>query len=170
MNIRNSLFTTFVTFLTMGVCQNVLAENIYQWTDEDGNIYFSDVSPDNSSTMMAYTNSISEKAYQWKDSEGNVHFSDAQPNDAITVEINELEFDQFDENTADAEKYSIVNQADRMRNYRLQLIEEREDRERAKLEQYRIAQEQEILRMEEQLRKQGYGPKPYYYPYNQMYY
>ena len=170
MNIRNTLISFLILFLTLSTSEYARAGNVYKWTDIEGSVHFSDVSPHNTSTIIAYKETTGDKAYQWTDKEGGVHFSDVPPVNTPTIKIHEIKIDSFDDNTIDAKKYSIVNQVERMAAHRRQLEEARLVRERTRLEEYRMAQELEILRLNELIRTQGYGPRPYYYPYAQSNY
>ncbi|MCG8379041.1 MAG: DUF4124 domain-containing protein [Proteobacteria bacterium] len=158
----NKLIFTLSMIFTTNIC---LAE-IYQWTDEDNNVYFSDTPPVSNEYLIVYSSLESEKIYGWKNDNGKSEYSDKQPINISGDQITELVFDTSTEYPKDNEQYSIINQAKRMSEYTSQLIKTREDKEFARQEQYRIAQQQEIMRMEEHLRKYGYGPKPYYYPYS----
>lgn len=153
----------------LSVSQNVIAGNIFQWADEEGNIHFSNVPPKDTSIVIAYKNSTADKTYQWTDEEGGLHFSDMPPVNALTIGLREITIDHFDNNTIDPQQYSIVNQDERMAKRRKQIEEETHSKKRLKQEEYLMAQEMEIIRLNEQIRTQGYGPRPYYYPYSQQY-
>ena len=116
-------------------------------------------------TFLANQNAMAVKVYKWTDEEGSVHFSDVPPKDTSTIETRD--FNIFDDNNADPEKYSIINQVDRMAERRRQNTEERLARKRLQLEEKRLAQESEIIRQNERIRTQEYGPRPYYYAYPQ---
>ena len=45
MNINNTLFPLIIIFLTFLVNQNAIAGKVYQWTDEEGLMHFSDIAP-----------------------------------------------------------------------------------------------------------------------------
>ncbi len=60
MNTRNTILPFLVLSLTCLVNQNALAGTVYQWTDESGNINFSDVPPDESVTVEIYEYSINQ--------------------------------------------------------------------------------------------------------------
>jgi len=169
MNFRKALVPFVISFLILGASQNVIAAKIFQWSDEEGSVHFSNVLPKVTPTIIAYKSSTAGKTYQWTDEEGGIHFSDIPPVDGLTIEMREIKIDNFDSNTIDPEKYSIVNQVERMAERRKQIEEERLSRKRLKLEKYRMAQEIEIIRLNEQIRTQGYGPRPYYTPYSQQY-
>ena len=166
MNIRNTSVLFFMLSLTFWINQNAIAENIYQWTDDDDVIYFSHSPPENISTKLAYKEASGETAYQWKDEQGNIHFSDAPPSAASNIKLTEIKLEPFDNGNIEPEKYSIIKQMERMTESRKQLEEERLARKKAKLEEEKTVQEMEILRQNEFFRKHGYGPRPYYYPYS----
>jgi hypothetical protein len=118
--------------------------------------------------------------YHWADEEGLVHFSDVPPEDTSVFETREIKFDSFVENTPDPDRYSIINQADRMAEWRRQITEERLAMKRLQLEEKRLALEQEQSRLNGMYSTQGYYrsnpyyytayPQPYYYPYRQYNY
>ena len=60
MSTRNTIFPFIVLSLTCFVNQNVLAGTIYQWTDEAGNVNFSDVPPDDSITAESHEYNINQ--------------------------------------------------------------------------------------------------------------
>ena len=45
MNINNTLFPLIIISLTFLVNQNAIAGKVYQWTDEEGLMHFSDIAP-----------------------------------------------------------------------------------------------------------------------------
>ena len=90
------------------------------------------------------------------------------PVGALAIELSEITIDHFDNNTTDPQQYSIVNQVERMAESRKQIEEDKILRKRLKLEEYRIAQEMEIIRLNDQIRIRGYGPRPDYYTYSQQ--
>lgn len=170
MNIKYGLIILLLLPLMLGISKNVIAGKVYQWIDEEGSVHFSDVQEDDTSTVIAYKSSVNGQAYQWTDEEGGVQFSDVPPVNTPAIGIREIKIDKFNDNTIDQEQYSIVNQAERMAERRRQVEDERLTRKRLKFEEYRIAQELKIIRLNERFMKQGYGPRPYYYPYSESYY
>lgn len=60
MNTKNTILPILVLSLACLVNQNALAGIVYQWTDEAGNINFSDVPPDESVTVETYEYSINQ--------------------------------------------------------------------------------------------------------------
>jgi hypothetical protein len=105
-----------------------------------------------------------DKVYQWTDAEGVVHFSDAPPADTATTGTREIHFDNWDSGNADRERYSIIEQADIMAGWRRQISEERLALKRLYLEDRRLAQEQELQRLETMTRLQEQDDhRPYYY-------
>ena len=169
MNFRKTLVQFVIPFLILGASQNVMAGNIFQWSDEEGSVHFSNVPPKDTSIVIAYKNSTADKTYQWTDEEGGIHFSDMPPVNALTTGLREITIDHFDNNAIDLQQYSIVNQVERMAERRKKNEEDKLLRKRLKQEEYRMAQELEIIRLNEQIRIQGYGPRPDYYPYSQQY-
>ena len=167
MTFRKTLVPFVNAFLIIGVSQNVIAGNIFQWSDDEGNIHFSNVPPKDTSIVIAYKNSTADKTYQWTDEEGGLHFSDIPPVGALAIGLREKTIDHFDNNSIDPQQYSIVNQVDRMAERRKQIEEERHSKKRLKQEEYLMTQEMEIIRLNEQIRTRGYGPRPYFYPYSQ---
>jgi len=167
MDIRNTLIPFIILSLTLLVSQNAVAAKVFQWTDEDDSVHFSNVHPEDTSTKIAYRNASAGKIYKWTDKEGSVHFSDVPPEKTSVIDMLEINFDSFDDNNADPEKYSIINQADRMAERRRQVTEERLARRRLKLEERQTAQELEMIRQNELYNTQGYGPRSYSYAYPQ---
>lgn len=166
-NFVQSVFTSLIIF---GASQSVIAEQVYQWLDEEGVVNFSDIASEETMAMVTYESPILKTAYQWKDGEGNIHFADIAPSDISISELREVKTGGFDINDAKQEEYSIIKQAERMAALRKQIEDERLEMKRKKLEERQIAQELEVIRLNEQIRTQGYGPRPYYYPYSQPYY
>ena len=170
MNSRSTFIPFLILSLTFLVNQQVAATKIYQWTDEEGGVHFSDVLPKDTSAILAIENDMAAKAYQWTDKEGDIHFSDMPPEGANTIEISEINIDSFDDNSVDPEKYSIINQADRMAERRRQTTEERLAKKRLQLEEKRLAIELEQSRLNEILNAQAYEPRSYVYAYPQQYF
>lgn len=169
MKIKILLVPFFILLLTLGVIRNAMAENVYQWTDEEGGTHFGNVPPAEIATTLAYKKATGETIYQWTDEEGRIYFSDVPPRATSTIAIHEVKLDSFDDNPVDSDRYSIINQAQRMTENRRQLEEERLDRKMLRLEEQQIAEDMAVLRQIEKIRTQGYGPRPYYTPYPQSY-
>jgi len=167
MDIRNTLIPFIILSLTLLASQNAVAAKVFQWTDEDDGVHFSNVHPEDTSTKIAYRNASAGKIYKWTDEEGGVHFSDVPPEKTSAIDMREINIDSFDDNNADPEKYSIINQADRMAERRRQITEERLTRKRLQLEERQMAQELEMIRQTELIGAQGYGPRSYSYAYPQ---
>ena len=60
MNAKKTILPVFVLSLACLVNQNALAGTVYQWTDEAGNINFSDVSPEESVITETHEYSINQ--------------------------------------------------------------------------------------------------------------
>jgi hypothetical protein len=118
-------------------------------------------------TFLANQNAMAGKVYKWTDEDGSVHFSDVPPKDISIIETRD--FNILDDNNADPEKYSIINQLDRMAERRRQITEERLARKRLQIEEKRLAQESEIIHQNEQIITQVYESRPYFYAYPQYY-
>ena len=136
MNNRNTMISLFTLSLVCLGNQNALAVTVYQWTDEAG----------------------------------NVNFSDVLPNESVTTEIREISINQYDVDNVDLERYSIINQLERMTQWRKQLKEERLAERRLILEEKRLAHEMELQlelsRRNEAIAAEEYTPRIYYYaPY-----
>jgi hypothetical protein len=52
MNIRNTLIPLFFISLTILANQNAIAGKVYQWTDEEGIVHFSDIPPEDTTTIQ----------------------------------------------------------------------------------------------------------------------
>ena len=99
--------------------------------------------------------------YQWTDEEGVVHFSDVPPDSAETEELREIPIASYESSTSDPDKYSIINQVERMETRRRQLAEERLAKKQLQLEEKRLAQQQEaVTRSYESYNSSSY--RPYY--------
>jgi hypothetical protein len=108
---------------------------------------------------------MAAKIYQWTDEEGVVHFSDSPPHTGITREIREMEFVTYAEEGKDTDEYSIINQLERMAEWRRQTEEERLARKQLQLEEKRLAQERNSYRLNAGLNTRIYYPITYYSPY-----
>ncbi len=106
---------------------------------------------------------IAAKVYQWTDEEGVVHFSDVPPSDNTATEIQEINFISYAANESDPDEYSIVNQLERMAEWRRQTEEERLARKELQLEEKRLAQERNSYQLIERPVTQVYYPSAYYY-------
>lgn len=167
---HQSFFIPFTTFISIFLaCNAVLAGKVYQWTDEQGGLHLSSVPEEDARATVAYAKAGGDKIYRWTDDEGGVHFSDTPPAGTADVEINEIEMTEYDTSAADPERYSIVNQAERMAENRRRLEEDRLLEKQVRLEERRISEEMEVMRLNELLREQGYGQRPYGFPYARVY-
>ncbi len=120
-------------------------------------------------TFYANQNAAAAKIFKWTDEEGSVHFSDVPPDDTTIIETREININISDNNNVDPEKYSIINQADRMAERRRQITEERLAEKRLQLEVKRLALELKKIRQNEIITAQEYEPYSYYYPFPQYY-
>ncbi len=110
---------------------------------------------------------LAETIYKWVDKEGNVNFSDVAPDESVAVDTREISVDVTEVNPEDVERFSIINQAERMAEWRRQLKQERLAEKRLYLEEKRLAQEQDFRRHDElvaaedyRLRNYNYAPTP----------
>lgn len=115
--------------------------------------------------LFTSQNGLSATIYQWTDEEGIVHFSDAPPKGNESLEIQEMEYITFANENADPDEYSIINQLERMTEWRRQTEDERMARKQMQLEETRLAQERNSYRLNAGLNTQVYYPATYYYPY-----
>lgn len=168
-NIKKIPGPLFILFLIFWTNQNAAAGKIYQWRDAEGVMHFSSVPPEATSTKMAYKDTDEETVYQWKDEQGHMHYSDIPPAEVSMAAMREIHLEPFDDGNIDREKFSIINQAEQMSEQRKQREKERLAGKRAKLEKEKLAREMEMLRLDEFIRKHGYGPRPYYYPSSRPY-
>lgn len=130
---RNGIISILILVLGCFGFQNILAGTVYQWTDESGNVNFSDVPPDGS----------------------------------VVTETREISINQHDPDNIDFEKYSIINQAKQMAEWRKQLTEERLAKRKLYLEEKRLLHELELIERSEVLAAEEYIPRNYYYaPYH----
>ena len=105
--------------------------------------------------------------FQWTDADGIVHFSDTAPAVDSSIETREIKFDSFDNGTSSPEKYSIIEQANIMAEWRRQETEQRLARKQLALEQERLDREMELNQQESQDNIQDYyrpGLNYYYLP------
>lgn len=145
------------------------AGKVYQWTDEEGGLHLSNVPEEDARTTVVYAKAGGEKIYRWIDDENGVHFSDTPPAGTTDVDVNEIKMTEYDTSVVDPQRYSIVKQAERMAESRRRLEEERLIEKQIRLEERRIAEEMEIMQLNELLREQGYGQRPYGFPYARVY-
>jgi len=108
-------------------------------------------------------NALAGIVYQWTDEAGNVNFSDVPPTDLAITEIRNISINEHSQDNVDFEKYSIINQAELMAEWRRQITEERLEKKRLLLEEKRLAYEMELNSQNEVDIHQVYIP--YVYPY-----
>ena len=115
-------------------------------------------------------NTLAGTVYQWTDEAGNVNYSDVPPDGSVITETREISINQRDPDNIDLERYSIINQLERMTQWRKQLKEERLAERMLILEEKRLAHEielqLELSRRNEAIAAGEYTPRVYYYaPY-----
>lgn len=112
-------------------------------------------------------NALAGIVYQWTDEAGNVNFSDVPPTDLTITEIRDISINEHSQDNIDFEKYSIINQAELMAEWRRQITEERLEKKRLLLEEKRLAYEMELNSQNEVVIHQVYIPshRPYVHPY-----
>jgi len=137
MNIRNSLFSCFILPLVFLASQNATAGKVYQWTDEEGVVHYSDVLPAGDTTI---------------------------------TDTREINIDIYADDNVDPDRYSVINQADRMAERRRKVTEERLAKKRLQLEEKRLALAQEQIQQNEVYSEQGRYQSVYYPTYQQPYY
>jgi len=108
-------------------------------------------------------NALAGIVYQWTDEAGNVNFSDVPPTDLAVTETRDIIINVHSQDNVDFEKYSIINQAELMAEWRRQLTEQRLEKKRLQLEEKRLAYEMELNSQNEAVIYQAYIP--YVYPY-----
>jgi len=108
-------------------------------------------------------NALAGIVYQWTDEAGNVNFSDVPPTDLAVTEVRDISINEYSQDNIDFEKYSIINQAELMAEWRRQITEERMEKKRLLLEEKRLAYEMELNNQNETYIHQAYIP--YVYPY-----
>lgn len=107
---------------------------------------------------------MAAKIYQWTDDEGVVHFSDTPPATGAPADIQEIEYMTFASEHVDSDEYSIINQLERMAEWRRQTEEERLAQRQLQLEEKRLAREQNSYRLNAGVSTSSYYPATYYYP------
>jgi hypothetical protein len=116
--------------------------------------------------LLASQDVMATKVFQWTDEEGVVHFSDTPPAGNQSPEVEELNFVDYTDEETVTDEYSIVNQLERMTEWRRQTTEERLAKKKLELEEKRLAQEQErdAYQLNSVSPREYYQPA-YYYPY-----
>lgn len=120
-----------VVFFT---CQNAMSATVYQWTDKEGLVHFSDVAPTPDETADA------------------------------DVDVKEIKFVDYAQNETGSDEYSIINQLDRMTERRRKVIEERLAKEQLQVEAQRLANQNDNYQLYDNPANQVYYPQTYYYP------
>jgi hypothetical protein len=144
------------------------AADVYRWVDEAGVVQFGHVFPQGAEATLVYSTTGAGKVFQWSDESGQVHFSDVLP--AGTAKPREILIEPLiTAPGADPDEYSIVRQAERMAEDRRRIEDARLLREQTRFERSRLARDMAVLRMEEQIRTRGYGPRPDPYAYSYSY-
>lgn len=115
--------------------------------------------------LLAGQNVMAAKIYQWTDEEGTVHFSDTPPKGDASREIQEMEYPAYAASETGNDEYSILNQLERMTEWRRQTEDERMARKQLQLEEKRLVQEQHANRYHN-LPASTYTRPIYYYPYS----
>ena len=113
--------------------------------------------------LLASQNALPATVYQWTDEEGIVHFSDKPPKSNENLDIQEMEYLTNTRNDAGSDEYSIMNQLERMSEWRRQTEDERMARKQLQLEEKRLAQEQHANRYNNLPSRTTYS-QPLYYP------
>lgn len=115
--------------------------------------------------LLASQNALSATVYQWTDEEGIVHFSDVPPKGNEPLEIQEMEYVTYARSDAGNDEYSIMNQLERMSEWRRQTEDERMARKQLQLEEKRLAQDSHTNRYNNNLPSRTTYSQPVYYPY-----
>ena len=103
-----------------------------------------------SATVFISQIAAAATVYQWTDADGVVHFSDEPPADSLTNATREINFDEFADTASSLEKYSIIEQADLMAEWRRQNSEDHQALKRLELEEKHMDQEMELNRLKAQ--------------------
>ena len=115
--------------------------------------------------LLAGQNALSATVYQWTDEAGVVHFSDTPPKGNESLEIQEMEYVTYARSDTANDEYSIMNQLERMSEWRRQTEDERMARKQFQLEEKRLAQESHANRYNNNLpSRTTYSQPVYYYP------
>lgn len=163
----NPKFPFLLLVLMLAGATSAGAADVYRWTDEAGEVHFGNVFPGGAEATLVYSTTGDGKVFQWSDESGQVHFSDVLP--AGTAKPREVLVEPLTGPAGDPDEYSIVRQAERMAEDRRRIEEARLMRERTRLERSQIARDLAVLRMQEQIRTRGYGPRPDPYAYSYSY-
>ena len=93
---------------------------------------------------LVFHGANADTVYQWTDEEGIVHFSDVPPGEIEPGDVREITIASYEDPDADPDRYSIINQVERMEERRRQLAEERLAKKQLQLEARRLAQQEAI--------------------------
>ena len=96
--------------------------------------------------LVAGQDAMAARVYQWTDEEGVTHFSDVPPANVENLDTREIDFVDYAENGTAADEFSIINQLERMTEWRRQTAEERLAKKQLQLEEQRVADERESSR------------------------
>lgn len=96
--------------------------------------------------LFAWQNAMATKVYQWTDEEGITHFSDVPPAGIENTDTREIDFVDYAENVPSDDEYSIINQLERMTEWRRQASEDRMARKQLQMEEQRLADERQSYR------------------------
>lgn len=111
---------------------------------------------------------VAGKAYQWTDTDGVVHFSDAPPADVTAVtDAHEIDTGEYSSADSGKDRFSIIDQANIMQEWRRQSNADRLANKKLELEQQQLSQEMELNREQTKQRELEYlQPRPLFvYPY-----
>lgn len=116
--------------------------------------------------LFAWQDAVATTVYQWTDEEGMVHFSDVPPADVDKLDTREIDFAEYAEYDAADDEYSVINQLERMTEWRRQISEERMARKQLQLEEQRMAEEQNNYRFNTASRSVVYPSTSHIFPYS----
>ncbi len=149
-----------ILLLCLGAAQAAPAATVYQWRDaEQGQTHFSDTRPENAADVIEYR-AREQAIYQWQDEAGRVHFGDGPPPGALSLRPYQAPPAALIA-PADGKDYSIIKQAGRLLEQRRRQERQRLQRQQQKRAALLIERERAIARMQEKIRVEGYGPRPY---------
>jgi len=166
-HMNNNLIVFVVSCLLTGISEGVLSQQIYYWTDVEGS-HISNIEPDAKHKMFTVSQASHGKVYQWVDGPGEIHLSDTPPTDNSITTINEIILESY-ESSPEPERYSVINQATNIEEYRIKLMRDRLAKKRIKFEEMMIAHERKMIKQIEFYTKNGYGLHPDFYVDNQQF-
>ena len=165
-NIRNHFSFSMAMFLLLIFSQNSFATEIYQWQDSEGVMHFSDQPQSDNAVLVSVEHPQDKTIYRWEDEAGVMQYGQEMPSE-LTANLHQVQLVDTQQQDINEDRYSILNQAQRMQEQRAKVEQTRLEADRLAFEAYQLAQEQETLRVLEMIRKQGYGPRPYRQAYFQ---